>query len=201
MAILLALLLFAVLAAPATAADVTVDVTDFQFTPEETRIEVGDRVVWRFLDAGHTATSEPGQAESWDSGYPLQGATYARIFTRPGRFQYVCTPHASFPMRGVIQVGADEPAVETLEAFRPTRRGRGVTIGFRLGEPATVTYRLRGPSRRTVRRGRLDAGEHRITLRRLERGRYRGALRLVDDFGDTTARSHRFRIGQGRASR
>jgi plastocyanin len=192
-AVLLTVLLLLALAAPANAADVTVDVTDFVFTPQETRIEVGDRVVWRFLDAGHTATSEPGQAESWDSGYPLQGATYAHIFTQPGRFQYVCTPHASFPMRGVIQVG-DDAAAETLDAFRARRRGRRVTISFQLNESARVLYRLRGPSRRTVRRGRLGPGSHRIALRRLSRGRYRGALSVVDDFGNRIAQRHRFRV-------
>jgi plastocyanin len=192
--LLVAVLLGLVLAAPATAADVTVDVTDFAFTPEETRIEVGDRVVWRFVDAGHTATSEPGQAESWDSGYPLQGEMYARIFTRPGRFQYVCTPHASFPMRGVIQVG-DDASGKTLDAFRAIRRGRRVTITFQLNEAARVLYRLRGPTRRTVKRGRLVPGSHRITLRRLSRGRYRGALSAVDDFGNRIAQRHRFRIG------
>jgi plastocyanin len=187
-----AVLLSLVFAASAKAVESTVDVTDFDFTPGETRIEVGDRVVWRFLDAGHTTTSEPGQADTWDSGYPLQGSTYAHIFTRPGRFRYVCTPHASFPMKGVIQVG-DVPAT-VLTAFRTKLRGRRVRVSFRLNEAARVSYWLRGPSRRRVMRGRLAPGGHRILLRRLVRGRYRGTLRVTDDFGNQIARRNRFRI-------
>jgi hypothetical protein len=45
-----------------------------------------------------------------------------------------------------------------------------------------VTYKLRGPSRRTVKRSRLDAGRHSFTVKRLKRGRYRGVLTVVDDF-------------------
>jgi hypothetical protein len=57
-----------------------------------------------------------------------------------------------------------------------------VRLSFLLNEPATVTYRLKGPSRRTVRRGRLATGTHSFTVRRLKRGSYRGVLTVVDDF-------------------
>jgi hypothetical protein len=57
-----------------------------------------------------------------------------------------------------------------------------VKLSFLLNEPATVTYRLKGPSRRTVKLGRLAKGRHSFTLRRLKRGTYRGVLTVVDDF-------------------
>jgi plastocyanin len=179
-------------APPAMAGDWTVEVTDFEFTPTERRIEVGDKVIWRFHEGGHTTTSRAGQAEGWDSDYRSGGDVYEHVFTKPGRYTYVCTPHDSF-MTGVIQVG-DEPAVQALEGFRTQRRGKSVTVSFTLNEAARVSYRLRGPSRRNVKRGRLEPGRHRFKLRRLARGRYRGALKAVDDFGTTITRRKSFVI-------
>jgi plastocyanin len=179
-------------AAPAMAADWTVDVTDFEFTPFARQIEVGDKVIWRFNDGGHTATSRPGQAEQWDSGERFGGGIYEHTFTKPGRYEYVCTPHASF-MTGVIEVGGD-PVTDTIDDFRSQRRRRSVTISFTLNEPARVTYRLRGASRRTVSRGRLGTGSHHFRVKRLARGRYRGALTVLDDFGNRVTPRNSFRI-------
>jgi plastocyanin len=179
-------------ATPAMAADWTVDVTDFAFTPSVRQIEVGDKVIWRFHDGGHTTTSRAGQAEQWDSGEQFGGGIYEHTFTRPGRFEYVCTPHASF-MSGAIEVGGD-PVSDTIDDFRSKRRRRSIAISFTLNEPARVTYRLRGPRRRTVRRGRLEAGVHSFRVRRLARGRYRGTLTVIDDFGNRTAPKNAFVI-------
>jgi plastocyanin len=179
-------------AAPASAAEWSVDVTDFEFTPAERQIAVGDTVTWTFTNGGHTATSVRGQADSWNSGFKDAGTTFQHTFTRPGRFQYVCTPHRTF-MRGVIEVGEDEET-DTVDGFRTKRSGRTVTVSFTLNEAAVATYKLRGASRRTVSRGRLRAGRHSIKLRRLEPGRYRGVLTLVDDFDKKVSPRNSFRI-------
>jgi plastocyanin len=179
-------------AGPAGAADVDVGVVDFSFQPGEQAIAVGDTVVWRFQAPGHTTTSNRGQAERWDSGTKGQGQTFSHTFNRPGRFQYVCMPHASF-MNGTIQVGSDS-VTDTIDAFRTRRSGSSVRISFELNEAATVTHRLRGPERRTVRRGRLAAGRHSFRVRNLESGRYRGTLTLTDDFDKTVRPRSSFRI-------
>jgi plastocyanin len=188
----LALLLALAGASPAMAVNWTVDVTDYEFTPSERQIAVGDKVVWRFNDGGHTATSRPGQGEQWDSDLQSGGGTFEHTFTKPGRYQYVCTPHSSF-MSGVIEVGGD-PVSDTVDNFRTKRRGRSVTIRFTLNEPARVTYRLRGPRRRTVRRGRLETGSHSFKVRRLARGRYRGTLIVTDDFDNSVRPKNSFVI-------
>ncbi len=108
------------------------------------------------------------------------GTSYTHVFNTPGRYQYVCTPHRDF-MKGVIEVGSDTVA-SSVSAFKSTRSGKRVKVSFRLNEPATVRYSLKGPSRRTVKRGRLAAGTHGFTVRRLKRGSYRGVLTVVDDF-------------------
>jgi plastocyanin len=180
----LALILALVPAAPAAAFDWSVEAADdFSFKPAELKIALGDSVTWSFAAEGHTSASVGGQADSWrsvDDGVNPVGTAYTHVFTTPGRFQYVCLQHKDF-MKGVIEVGTDA-VVDSIDNFRSKRTGNRVKISFLLNEPATVRYTLRGPSRRTVKRGRLDAGSHSFTLRRLKRGTYRGVLTVVDDF-------------------
>jgi hypothetical protein len=84
-------------------------------------------------------------------------------------------------MKGSIEVGTDA-VIDSIDNFKTKRTGHRVKISFLLNEAATVSYRLSGPSRRTVKKGRLAAGRHSFTLRRLKRGTYRGKLTVVDDF-------------------
>ena len=179
----LAFVLALVPAAPAAAADWSTNVFDFEFQPAERTIAVGDSVTWSFQIAGHTTESVGRQPDSWKSietGTNEAGTTFTHVFNTPGRYQYVCTPHRDF-MTGVIQVGADTVG-DSVDKFRSKRTGKRVKLSFSLNEPAVVTYSLKGPSRRTVRRGRLAAGAHSFTVRRLKRGTYRGVLTIVDDF-------------------
>jgi plastocyanin len=191
----LAVLIALAVASPASAPDWDVQATDFEFTPRERDIAVGDTVVWRFAAAGHTTSAERGQAERWNSGPEAtpRGETFRHTFRRPGRFQYFCIPHQGF-MKGVIVVGEDRVR-DTVDAFSSSRSGSGVRISFRLNEPATATFRLQGPERRTVRRGRLSAGRHGFTVRNLESGRYSGTLALQDDFDKKASAKKAFVIG------
>jgi plastocyanin len=188
----LALLAALAAAAPAGAADVEVGVVDFNFQPAARSIAVGDTVIWSFNSSGHTTTANRGQAERWNSGLRPDGQTFRHSFTRPGRFQYVCTPH-SFFMRGTVTVGSDSVR-DTVDAFRTTRSGSSVRVSFELNEAATVTYRLSGAERRTVRKGRLPAGRHSFRVRSLEAGSYSGTLALADDFDRKTNPKKSFRV-------
>lgn len=186
-----------VFAPAASARDWTVEAADWVFLPTETTVTVGDSVTWRFTAAGHTSTSVAGQAERWNSaqsGTNPAGTTFTHVFTKPGRYQYICIPHQDF-MRGVVEVrdaaGGTGPV---LASFATRRRGRTVRLRFRLNAPAAVTYRLKGPSRRTIRRQALQAGEHGLRIRRLRRGRYRGVLTATDASGRKTRRANSFRI-------
>jgi plastocyanin len=181
----LALLVFFASASPAAAFDWSVDVIDYEFQPKERQIAVGDSVTWNFAVDGHTATSKPGQADSWnsapDGGTNSAGVPFRKVFNKPGRYQYICVPHQAFMPQGVIQVGTDT-VPDSIDNFKSKRTGNRVKLSFELNEAATVTYKLKGRSRRTVKKGRLAAGRHSITLRRLKRGTYRGVLTVVDDF-------------------
>ena len=191
----LALSLALAAAVPATAAEVEVTATDFRFSPTPRTIGVGDTVIWRFANGGHTTTAQGGQAERWNSGPRATpaGQTFRHTFNRPGRFQYFCIPHAGF-MRGVVQVGSDTVR-DTVDAFRTKRTGSRVRVSFELNEPATVSFKLRGPERKTVRRGRLAAGRHSFSVRNLDAGSYRGTLALADDFDKKSSAQKSFTIG------
>jgi plastocyanin len=183
LALPLALVLSLVLAAPAAAVDWNTGVVDFEFQPKERKINLGDSVTWDFKVEGHTSASVGGQPDSWKSiedGVNPAGTSFTHVFNTPGRFQYVCVQHRDF-MKGVIEVGMDA-VVDSVDDFSSKRTGNRVRISFLLNEPATVRYSLKGPSRRTVRKGRLAEGRHSFTLRRLKRGTYRGVLTVVDDF-------------------
>jgi plastocyanin len=179
----LALFMALVYAAPAAAFDWTTDVVDFEFKPDERKVAVGDSVTWTFTAEGHTTVSDRGQPDRWRSigeGANAQGSSFTHVFDTPGRFQYYCVQHKDF-MKGVVQVGTD-PVADSIDAFKSKRTGKRVKISFKLNEAARVTYKLKGPSKRTVKRARLEAGRHSFTVKRLKAGKYRGVLTVVDDF-------------------
>jgi plastocyanin len=178
----LALLVFLAATAPASAAEQLVNVVDFEFQPKSLQVNTGDTVTWTFTDPGHTTTSDPGQAERWNSGPAANpaGERFSHTFTHPGRYSYICIPHGTF-MTGVVQVGQDE-FPKSQRSFKQTRRGSSITMSFRLVEPAKVTVKLKGPSRRTATRRRLEPGRHSIKLARLRDGRYSGTVTFQDDF-------------------
>jgi plastocyanin len=179
----LAALFLLVPAAPAAAFDWQTNVIDFEFQPAEQKIAVGDSVTWNFSVEGHTTASVGGQPDSWrsvDDGVNPAGTSYTHVFSTPGRFQYVCLQHKDF-MKGVVEVGTDA-VIDSISRFKTKRTGKRAKVGFLLNEPATVRYSLKGPSRRTVKLGRIGAGAHAFTLRRLKRGKYRGVLTVVDYF-------------------
>ena len=179
-------------ASPSLAADFTVDVTNYKFTAKTQTIGVGDKVVWTFTDEGHTTTSRPGQIDSWDSKVEDAGGRFEHTFTKPGRYDYVCTPHESF-MSGSIVVGKDTVA-DTVDAFKTKASGTKATISFKLNEAASMTYKLKGPSKRTVKRKRLAAGKQRFAIKGLKSGRYTGTLTLTDAFHKKTTQKKKFRL-------
>ncbi|HYF40163.1 MAG TPA: cupredoxin family copper-binding protein [Gemmatimonadales bacterium] len=83
-----------------TGATLSARVEDFSFVPARLEVQRGTRVTW--TNRGqviHTVTAIDG---SFDSGNIDSGATRSITFSRPGTYQYHCTPHPF--MRGVIVV-------------------------------------------------------------------------------------------------
>jgi plastocyanin len=72
------------------------------FNPATITVAVGDTVHWKG-SAAHTSTSDPGQAETWDSG-DFTSAGFDHTFTHTGTFTYHCTHHQSAGMVGKVVV-------------------------------------------------------------------------------------------------
>lgn len=82
------------------AADRSVSIEEFAFTPGTVTITAGDRVTWTNQDAvEHTATGD-----GWDTGLLAQGESGSIRFDTPGTYAYLCTPHPS--MTGTVVVEA-----------------------------------------------------------------------------------------------
>jgi plastocyanin len=179
-------------AAPSLAADVGVDVKDFDFGPKTQKVAVGDTVTWTFVNGGHSTTSNSNQPEKWNSDVQDKGKTFTHTFTHPGKYQYYCIPHRDF-MKGTLVVGTDT-VKKTVGAVAAKVKGTTVTLSFKLNEPAVATLKLKGAKKKTVKTKRLKAGNRTIVVKKLKAGSYSGTLTLSDDFDNKTTKKKSFRV-------
>jgi plastocyanin len=79
-----------------------VSIADDGFAPAVLRVKVGQSVVWRNDSLlSHDVTPTRAGA-TWGSGPILPNNSVAEIFSRPGRYDYICSLHSV--MRGQIIV-------------------------------------------------------------------------------------------------
>ena len=188
----------AVLAGPALSADQTVSVANNRYSPSEVTINQNEKVTWRFdgPDTNHSVTSDPGQAESFDSDpgrnpssvdHP-PGSTFSHTFTRTGSFTYYCKVHPS--MRGRVNVTAPGQAPPPGGEPRPGQPPAGGAgddpprIGSVRVSPTSLCARRTRRCRTVAGRLRFRLSEDasvraRIELVRAARRRARGSARLV----------------------
>ncbi|WP_144799102.1 halocyanin domain-containing protein [Halorubrum depositum] len=76
----------------------------FSFAPAAVRVDVGATVVWEWTGVGgsHNVVDRGGAFDS--SLAAAEGHTFQHRFTEPGTYEYVCTPHQTRDMEGVIEV-------------------------------------------------------------------------------------------------
>ena len=93
------------LAAPTVlAADRSVRIEDFAFSPRTITINVGDRVRWTNRDpVEHTATARNG---SFDTGLLADGESYTIRFDAAGSYRYICTPHPTMTGTVIVRAGS-----------------------------------------------------------------------------------------------
>jgi LPXTG-motif cell wall-anchored protein len=86
------------------AANGSVTITDFEFTPATITVDEGDTVTW--VNKGptlHTATAEDG---SFDTGNLDKGESGSATFTSAGTIPYICTPHPFMKGKVVVRAAA-----------------------------------------------------------------------------------------------
>ena len=102
---------------PVIAEKGTVTMSEMAFLPATITVNVGQNVVWRNSsqvihnvvdDAGKALNVAdvklPSSVPPFDSNFLQPGQTFARVFTVPGVYRYVCTLHEANGMKGVVIV-------------------------------------------------------------------------------------------------
>jgi LPXTG-motif cell wall-anchored protein len=103
------------------AANGSVTISDFQFTPAQITIDQGDTVTW--TNDGPTAHSATAPDGSFDTGIFQAGQSRSHTFSDAGTFSYICTPHPN--MRGTIVVRASQSGGDTPDSSAGESGGTG----------------------------------------------------------------------------
>jgi len=108
----LGVLSLALAASTATyAGEVVIQAGAREFLPLVVQAQPGDTILWKGMAAGHNTKSFDGMipegAQPWESKL---NEDYHMTVEKEGAYAYVCVPHASFGMVGVIVVGNGKPA-------------------------------------------------------------------------------------------
>ena len=87
------------------------------FEPSVLKINPGDSVTFKSVDAAHNSASIPAMipknAQPWNSELSRD---ITINFNIPGVYVYQCTPHVMMAMVGVIQVGNDTSNLDAINA-------------------------------------------------------------------------------------
>ena len=151
-----------------------ISIVGFDFSPPDITIFQGDTVRWTNMDGvAHTATSDPGSLDPWDSGFlnPLQ--SFQRQFNVIGSLPYHCSPHPSMldtlkvELKTDVRSGGDLllPKTFSLQQNYPNPFNASTLISYELpqtGEVILTIYNVLGQKVRIYKPGRQSAGSYSI---------------------------------------
>lgn len=97
------LISFFSIAVLANASQITIAVSNSQFSPANVTAQCGDTITWAWASGSHTTTSTtiPGCATSWNANLNSSNLTYSITVPCAGTYNYKCTPHG---FTGVLNV-------------------------------------------------------------------------------------------------
>ena len=105
------------------------------FEPAVLKINIGDTVTFKSVDAAHNSASIPGMipagASPWN-GQLSQDLTIS--FDVAGIYGYQCTPHSMMAMVGVIEVGNDQSNMNEVKSAAQTFKSTFVMNQSRLDD-------------------------------------------------------------------
>ena len=105
------------------------------FEPAVLKINVGDTVTFKSIDAAHNSASIPGMipagAIPWNSELSKDLTV---SFDVAGIYGYQCTPHSMMAMVGVIQVGNDQSNLNQVKSIAQTFKSTFVMNQARLDD-------------------------------------------------------------------
>src|SRR3954464_14988516 len=197
-------------AAPASAADVSI--SNFAFHPPSVTINQGESVTWTWAgpDTNHSVTSDPNQADSFDSdpgrtpspADHVPGSTFAHTFNTSGTFTYLCKVHSFMTGKVIVNGPGGEPPPDTIAPALTGTTAKGgrkckpharnckakpTTVKFTLSEDATVKLAVPKRPKAGVTRS-FKAGAHSIKLsvKKLPPGKYALKLTATDAAGNAS---------------
>ena len=203
--ITLAVLAFGASAAPAQAADVTIQ--NFSFMPASVTIGQGESVTWTWAgpDTNHSVTAKSGQADSFDSDpgktpssldHP-PGDTFSHTFNTPGTFMYICKVHSFMTGKVVVKApGGPDTTPPTLTKVsatggrkckkgQKTCKGRPTTLRFNLSEAATVKVKVpKHKAANVTRTGTQGSNAIKFSTSKLPPGKWTLNLSATDPAGN-----------------
>lgn len=165
--IYLTLLFCVLLAATALATTHTVTVANYQFTPSNVTAQVGDTIVWTWVNGDHTTTSTsvPASATPWDEPISSTNTSYSYKLSVAGTYNYHCTPHAP-NMAGTITVQAATAVQEQAAASKlvlypnPAAGAFSLDLSTMTGEVTITIADAAGRVARSIK----TAGGHATTI-------------------------------------
>jgi plastocyanin len=102
--------------ASASTAPYVVHIKNFAFNPSSLTVPVGATVIFKNEDsAAHTVTASG--KNGFDSGNLDNGAQFKYVFTKAGKYDYVCKYHSN--MKATIVVSASPPPAASPTPFTP----------------------------------------------------------------------------------
>lgn len=120
----------------ALAADASVTIAGFAFSPNTVTVNVGDTVTWTNNDGvSHTATADGG---SFGTGSLGNGESGAETFGTAGSFPYHCSIHPQMTGTVVVQAAAATPVPTASSAPAPGATPRPTTPGTNTALPAAT---------------------------------------------------------------
>jgi plastocyanin len=204
------LLALGAMAAPAAAADVTIK--NFAFTPSTVTIAQGEAVTWTWAgpDTNHSVTSDPNQADSWDTDpnapptsltHP-PGSTFEHVFNTSGTFTYFCKVHPSMTGKVIVNGPGGEPPPDTTapvlskvsatggrkcKARAKNCKAKATTVRFTLSEDATVKLAVpKHPAANVTRSFKAGARNIKLSVKKLPPGKYTVKLTATDAAGNAS---------------
>lgn len=103
---------------PASAADATVTIENFQIDPQSVTVNVGDSVTWTNADSAPHQIS--ANDDSFSTGVINPGASKTLVFNTPGTFAYHCDIHPAETATLTVQADEDTTTSSTTTTTNPT---------------------------------------------------------------------------------
>lgn len=148
---------------PALGETVTVEVFNFNFSPNNVTINEGDVVRWEWISGSHTTTSGSGCSGDglWNEPIDVSNQVFERQFNDAGSFPYFCIPHCGVGMTGNITVemptgildgdaSSTVPGHFALQQNYPNPFNAATVIRYTLERDADVQLRVYDVLGRTV---------------------------------------------------